>query len=93
MTAIVDMARHGKGAALERKLMVGDRLSGQIVPPLISYHYHGRHIALQTLFGSEKMMLQLRGCVSLLFVLFYGRFKNRLSCLFDIHLHFASMDE
>ena len=48
----------------------------------------------QTLLGSEKMMLQLRVRVfRTLFVLFYGRFKNRLSCLFDIHLHFASMYE
>ena len=82
-------------AALERNLMLEDRLSGQIVPPLISYHYHGhRHTEQQTLFGSEKMMLQLRVCVfKIIFVLFYGRLKNRLSCLFDIHLHFASVDE
>ena len=83
-------------AALERNLMLEDRLSGQIVPPLISHHYHGhRHTDQQTLFGSEKMMLQLRVRVfrTLLFVLIYQQFKKRISCLFDIHLHFASVDE
>ena len=64
-------------AALERNLMLEDRLSGQIVLPLISHHYHGhRHTEQQqTLFGSEKMMLQLRVCVfRTLFVLIYQQF-------------------
>ena len=57
------MTNGGHGTELpERNLMVADRLSGQIVPPLISYHYHGRHAA-QTLLGSEKMMPQLKICV------------------------------